>query len=365
MTSIPSRCLAVRSATEQYDIYIGSGVLQQMGERVQGLTAGRKAFVVSHPSLYKLYAAPLEESLRTAGFHVTACLVPEGERSKTLLSASRLFTRLAQGGADRHSLVCALGGGVIGDLAGFAAATYMRGIPLVQIPTSLLAMVDSSVGGKTAVNHKLGKNLIGAFYPPRVVFTDTALLQSLPEREYLCGLSEIAKAGAIGDVELFEFIEQHVEAIRQREEDVLTTLIERAIAVKIRVVQEDPYEKGVRAILNFGHTLGHALEAATMYTTYSHGEAVAVGMALVAILSERLGYCTAATRSRLCALIEALGLPTTYSDLAPQRLLEIMTHDKKSLNGVVRFVLLKAIGEVAYHQQVPVEVLQTLLAEYA
>jgi 3-dehydroquinate synthase len=241
----------------------------------------------------------------------------------------------------------------------------MRGIPLVQIPTSLLAMVDSSVGGKTAVNHKLGKNLIGAFYPPRAVFTDTALLQSLPEREYLCGLSEIVKAGVIGDAELFQFIEEHIEAIRQREETVLTTLIERAIAVKVRVVQEDPTERGVRAILNFGHTLGHALEAATMYTQYSHGEAVAVGMALVAILSERLGFCSAAGRSRLCALIEALGLPTTYTGLPPQRLLEVMAHDKKSLNGVVRFILLKDIGEVAYHQQVPLEALQTLLAEYA
>jgi len=169
----------------------------------------------------------------------------------------------------------------------------------------------------------------------------------------------------IGDPALFQFIEEHIEAICQREETVLTTLIERAIAVKVRVVQEDPTERGVRAILNFGHTLGHALEAATLYTQYSHGEAVAVGMALVAILSERLGFCSAAVRARLCALIETLGLPTTYTSLPPQRLLEAMTHDKKSLNGVVRFILLKDIGEVAYHQQVPLEALQTLLAAYA
>src|SRR5262249_29027663 len=208
---------------------------------------------------------------------------------------------------------------------------------------------------KTAVNHKLGKNLIGAFYPPRAVFTDTTLLQSLPEREYLCGLSEIVKAGVIGDPELFQFIEGHIEAIRQREEAVLTTLIERSIAVKVRVVQEDPAEGGGRAILIFAHTLGHAWEAATMYTHSSHGEAVAVGMALVAILSERLDFCSPAVRSRLCALIEALGLPTTYTSLPPQRLLEMMTHDKKSLNGVVRFILLQDIGEVAYHQHVPLE----------
>jgi 3-dehydroquinate synthase len=218
MPSTPYHCIAVRSATEQYDIHIGPGVLTHVGERVQALTPGRKAFVFSHPHLYKLYGVPLADSLHAMGFGVEVCLMPEGERSKTLLSASRLFTRLARGGADRHSVVCALGGGVLGDVAGFVAATYMRGIPLVQIPTSLLAMVDSSVGGKTAVNHKLGKNLIGAFYPPRAVFTDTTLLQSLPEREYLCGLSEIVKAGVIGDIELFQFIEEHIEAIRQREE---------------------------------------------------------------------------------------------------------------------------------------------------
>jgi 3-dehydroquinate synthase len=364
MPSTLHRCIAVRSATEQYDIHIGPGVLANVGEYLGSLTAGRKAFLVSHPALYKLYGTTLVDHLRASGFAVETCLIPEGERSKSLLAASRLFTRLVQGGADRHSVVCALGGGVVGDLAGFVAATYMRGIPLVQMPTSLLAMVDSSIGGKTAVNHKLGKNLIGAFYPPLAVFTDTVLLQSLPEREYLCGLSEIVKAGAIGDVELFRFMEEHAEAIRQRQEAVLTTLLERAIAVKVRVVQEDPTEKGVRAILNFGHTLGHALEAATLYTQYTHGEAVAIGMALVAILSERLGYCTTAVRSRLCALIETLGLPTTYTGLTPQHLLEVMTHDKKSLNGVVRFVLLKDIGEVAFHQQVPLPALQTLLAEY-
>ena len=364
MPSMSHRCIAVRSATEQYDIHIGPGVLAHVGEHVVALTPGRKAFVLSHPQLYKLYGATLVDSLGAAGFGVEACLVPEGERSKSLLAASRLYTRLAQGGADRYSIVCALGGGVLGDLAGFVAATYMRGIPLVQIPTSLLAMVDSSIGGKTAVDHKLAKNLIGAFYPPRAVFTDITLLQSLPEREYLCGLSEIVKAGAIGDVELFGFIEDHVQAIRQRDEAVLTTLIERAIAVKVRVVQEDPTERGVRAILNFGHTLGQALEAATRYEQYSHGEAVAIGMALVATLSERLGYCTAAVRSRLCALIETLGLPTTYAGLPSQSLFEAMTHDKKSLNGVVRVVLLKDIGEVAFHQQVPLEAVQTLLAEY-
>lgn len=353
--------LAVRTATEQYDIHIGAGLVAQVGEHLSALTAGRKAFVIAHPQLYQLYGTTLADALRHAGFTVEPCMVRAGERSKSLLVASRLYTQLAKRGADRQSIVCALGGGVIGDLSGFVAATYMRGIPFVQIPTSLLAMVDSSIGGKTGVNHPLGKNLIGAFYPPRAVFTDIALLQSLPEREYLCGLSEIVKAGAIGDPELFCFIEEHIEAIRQRHMPVLTTLIERSIAVKVRVVQEDPTERGVRAILNFGHTLGHALESATAYTQYTHGEAVAIGMALVAQLSERLGHCSAAVRERLNTLIEALGLPITYAGVATAQLLEAMTHDKKSLNGVIRFVLLKDIGSVIFHQAVPLDVLQTLL----
>lgn len=355
------RCIAVHTSTEQYDIHIGPGLLADLGKHAAGLTSGRKAFVLSHPELYDLYGTSLNIALQEAGFQVVPCLVPAGERSKTLAMAARLFTRLAQQGADRQSLLCALGGGVIGDLCGFVAATYMRGIPFVQIPTSLLAMVDSSIGGKTGVNHKLGKNLIGAFYPPRAVFADTLLLQSLPEREYVCGLSEVVKAGAIADAELFACLEAQTAAVRQRHEQAVTTCIERAILVKVQVVQQDPTERGVRAILNFGHTIGHALEAVTGYARYSHGEAVAVGMALVAEVSERLGYCSAAVRERLQTLLRAFHLPLTYTDVDPQALLAAMAHDKKALNGVVRFVLLKDIGDVAFHQEVPLAVLQDVL----
>jgi 3-dehydroquinate synthase len=357
------RCITVRTPAEHYNIHIGPGVLGEVGELATSVTPGRKAFVVSHPDLYDLYGSVVTASLRGAGFTVVPCLIPAGERSKTLATASRLFTRLAQHGADRQSLVCAFGGGVIGDLSGFVAATYMRGIPFVQIPTSLLAMVDSSIGGKTGVNHRLGKNLIGAFYPPRAVFTDTTLLRSLPEREYLCGLSEIVKAGVIADAELFACLETQVEAVVQRHEPVVTTCIERAIAVKVQVVQEDPTERGVRAILNFGHTIGHALEAVTAYERYSHGEAVAIGMALVASLSEQLGYCAPAVRQRLHALLHALHLPLTYTQATPEALLAAMAHDKKSLHGVVRFVLLKAIGAVVFHQEVPLAALQGVLCQ--
>jgi 3-dehydroquinate synthase len=360
-----SRCIAVRTAAEHYDIHLGTGVLAAVGPHVATLTPGRRAFVVSHPALYDLYGATLTASLQQAGFTVQLCLVAEGEQSKTLATASRLFTRLARYGADRQSLLCAFGGGVIGDLSGFVAATYMRGLPFVQIPTSLLAMVDSSIGGKTGVNHKLGKNLIGAFYPPRAVFADIALLQSLPVREYLCGLSEIVKAGVIADPALFTFIETHAEEVRQRDVQTLTRLIERAIAVKVEVVQQDPTERGRRAILNFGHTIGHALEAVTAYQQYSHGEAVAVGMALVALLSERLGYCQAQTRQRVHTLLRTLHLPLTYTGVSPTQVLAAMTHDKKALNGVVRFVLLQDIGSVVYNQEVPLEVLRSLLPQPA
>jgi 3-dehydroquinate synthase len=359
------RVISVNTVTEQYDIHVGQGVLQHLGTQLTAVSSGRKVFVLSHPGLLELHGATVTQALQEAGFSTYTCAIPDGERSKTLDTASTLFTWLAEAGADRQSMLCAFGGGVVGDIAGFVAATYMRGIPFVQIPTSLLAMVDSSIGGKTGVNHELGKNLIGAFYPPRAVCTDITLLRSLPEREYLCGLSEIVKAGVINDADLFAFIESQVEAIRQRDEEVLTTLIERSIAVKVGVVQEDPTERGVRAILNFGHTIGHALEAVTAYEQYSHGEAVAIGMALVAQLSASLGYCSDEVCGRVYAVLEALGLPVAYTDIDAARLLEAMAHDKKALNGVVHFIMLKDIGEVVYRQEVPLSALQTLLAQYA
>ena len=359
------RVIELRSDTEHYDIHVGQGVVSPLGAQLADLLPGRKAFLLSHAVLLDLYGDAVTASLQEAGFTVETCSIPEGETLKTLQTAADLFTRLAQFGADRQSVLCAFGGGVVGDIGGFVAATYMRGIPFVQIPTTLLAMVDSSIGGKTGVNHDLGKNLIGAFYPPRAVCADITFLRSLPEREYRCGLSEIVKAGVIDDVELFAFIEANVEAIRQRDEQVLTTLIERAIAVKVRVVQEDPTEQGVRAILNFGHTIGHALEAATAYEQYSHGEAVAIGMALVARLSETLDYCTSDVCDRLYTVLEALELPVTYTDIDAQQLLEVMAHDKKTINGVLRFILLKDIGSVVYRQEVPLDTLQELLAQYA
>ncbi|PON15080.1 3-dehydroquinate synthase [Candidatus Entotheonella serta] len=357
--------IAVRTPTENYDIYVGQEVLKPFSQHLAELLPGRKAFIVSHPTLLELYGSTVTDALQQAGFSTETYTIPEGETSKNLQTAAELYTFLAKCGADRRSVLCAFGGGVVGDLTGFAAATYMRGVPFVQIPTTLLAMVDSSIGGKTGVNHKYGKNMIGSFYPPRAVCTDISLLRSLPEREYLCGLSEIVKAGVIDDTELFNLMEREVAAIRQRDEAVLTTLIERAIAVKVRVVEEDPTEQGVRAILNFGHTIGHALEAVTAYEQYSHGEAVAIGMALVARLSETLGLCEPEARNRLYSVLEGLGLPVAYADIDTQRLIDVMAHDKKAIDGVVQFILMRDIGTVVYRQQVPTETLEALLVEYA
>lgn len=357
--------IAVRTPTENYDIHVGQDVLKPFGHHLAELLPGRKAFLVSHPTLLEWYGPTVTDALQQGGFTTETYAIPEGETSKNLQTAADLYTHLAKCGADRRSVLCAFGGGVVGDLTGFAAATYMRGIPFVQIPTTLLAMVDSSIGGKTGVNHEFGKNMIGSFYPPRAVCTDITLLRSLPEREYRCGLSEIVKAGVIDDTELFTLMERETEAIRQRDEAVLTTLIERAIAVKVRVVEEDPTEQGVRAILNFGHTIGHALEAVTAYEQYSHGEAVAIGMALVAKLSETLGLCEPEARNRLFSLLEGLGLPVAYADIDTQRLIEVMAHDKKAIDGVVQFILMRDIGTVVYRQQVPTEVLESLLVEYA
>ncbi len=360
--SSPSRTIVVNTPNENYDIHVGQGVLRSFGQHLAQLLPGRKAFLVSQPELLNLHGQAVADALREAGFTTETYVIPDGETSKTLETAAALYTHLAESGADRRSVLCAFGGGVVGDLSGFAAATYMRGIPFVQIPTTLLAMVDSSIGGKTGVNHALGKNLIGSFYPPRAVCTDIHLLSSLPEREYLCGLSEIVKAGAIADTALFTLIETEVEAIRRRDEQVLTEMIERAIAVKVRVVQEDPTERGVRAILNFGHTIGHALETVTDYERYSHGEAVAIGMALVAKLSETLGYCPPEARNRLYSTLEALGLPVTYANIDTQHLIDVMAHDKKAIDGVVKFVLLQDIGSVIHGQEMPTGALQSLLS---
>ena len=291
-------------------------------------------------------------------------VLPDGEVHKSLASADRLFTALAKSGASRDATVIALGGGVVGDLAGFAAALWMRGVSLVQIPTTLLAMVDSSVGGKTAVNLSQGKNLVGAFHQPRAVLIDPLLLATLPKRELRAGLAEVVKYGAIGDGAFFSWLEHHAEALLTLRPDSTAEAIERSVRHKAGVVARDERENGERALLNFGHTFGHAIEALGEYRGLNHGEAVAVGMILAAELSARIGMATSADYNRLNDLLARLGLPTRIPPgQTASQLLEAMRLDKKALSGELRLVLWRGIGQAELVAAVPdTKILETLKA---
>ena len=309
--------------------------------------------LVTNPTVGGLYAPVVVESLREAGFDPLVVEVPDGEAFKTLDTVRSLYDRFVDGGLDRASPVFALGGGVIGDTAGFAAATYMRGVPLVQLPTSLLAMVDASVGGKVAVDHPRGKNLIGAFHQPELVVVDPDVLATLPEGEFRVGLAEVIKAGVIGSPALFEHLER-------RGAEPLEWVIGEAIRVKAAVVEEDPYERGRRAILNLGHTFGHALEVLSSFSL-RHGEAVAVGMAIAAEVAVRLGLCESSVRERLIALLRQFGLPTACKGYEPEAIWEAMATDKKRRGQRLRFVLPRAIGRVVVADDVPKELVLEVL----
>jgi 3-dehydroquinate synthase len=276
-------------------------------------------------------------------------VVPDGEDHKDWATLDRVIGELLAHRCDRRTAIVALGGGVVGDLAGFAAATYQRGVPFVQVPTTLLAQVDSSVGGKTAINHALGKNMVGAFYQPRLVLADMDTLTTLPERELRAGLAEVIKHGAIRDAELFAWLEGNVERLLARDPDALAHAVKRSVEIKAEVVARDERETGERALLNFGHTFGHAIETGLGYGTWLHGEAVAAGMVMAAELSARLGLLDGASVDRLRRLIERAGLPVRAPALAPERWLELMAVDKKAAGGRVRFVLLHGLGAAGLH----------------
>jgi 3-dehydroquinate synthase len=336
--------LEVRHARGRYDLLLGSGLLPRAGRFLAGLLVGRRGVVITHPSLAGLYAGPLAAGLAAAGFEAPVLEVPAGEASKSLGEAAWLYEALLDLGLDRRSPVFALGGGVIGDLAGYVAATFMRGLPLVQVPTTLLAQVDSSIGGKVGVNLPRAKNMVGAFHPPVLVLADLDTLATLPAREYRAGLAEVVKAGVIRDPDLLAFLEAHLPAILRREPGPLATIVRAACAVKAAVVEADEREEGLRAILNYGHTVGHALEAVAGYGTCLHGEAVAVGMVVAARLSARLGLDDGRLAERLIRLLEAIGLPTTH-DLPTPALLAALRYDKKGQAGTARFVLTSRVGQ--------------------
>ena len=352
--------LTVALAERSYPIHIGAGLLARAGELL-GTPRPSRAIVVSNPVVAAHHLAPLEAALSRSGIRCDAVLVPDGEAHKDWTTLYELHTRLLELGAERSTLLVALGGGVIGDLAGFAAATYQRGMPLLQVPTTLLAQVDSSVGGKTAVNHPLGKNMIGAFYQPSAVIIDTATLSTLPEREYITGIAEVIKYGAACDRQLFEWLEANIAQLLARGQAAIEHAVTESCRIKADIVAADEREAGRRALLNFGHTFGHAIETATGYGTWLHGEAVAAGMTLASALSRRVAGLDAADVDRVVHLIRRARLPVRPPALAFERWMELMSRDKKVEAGAMRFVLLDALGRASVRGGVDAAELRAVL----
>ncbi len=344
--------------SRSYNISIGSDL--PIGTAL-GESSAITALVVSDTNVAPLYMERCVSLLEARGLTVTSAVVPAGELSKSLECAADLYSKAVDAGLDRRSVIVALGGGVVGDLAGFVAATFLRGVQFLQVPTTLLAMVDSSVGGKTAVDLPQGKNLVGAFYQPVEVVADLDSLDTLPEREYISGLGEVVKYGVIWDKGLFEYFEQNIDALLKRDKAVLLKIVKRCCEIKAEVVAQDEREGGLRAILNFGHTYAHALETVSGYDKWLHGEAVSLGMVYAAKLSVALSGFSENDAERLVTLLDKLGLPIKLDD-APDwaELRKAMDADKKTLNAVPRFVLAKRLGEVIFGCEVPEDALKAI-----
>lgn len=352
--------LTVDLGDRSYPIHIGPGLLDR-AELVVPHLAQKRAMVVTNTTVAPLYLARLTAALEGAGVAVAHVVLPDGEAYKNWETLNLVFDALLAGRAERKTTLIALGGGVIGDMTGFAAACYQRGVPFVQIPTTLLSQVDSSVGGKTGINHPLGKNMIGAFYQPRVVLADTDTLKTLPARELSAGLAEVIKYGLIRDAAFLAWLEANMTKLRALDPAAITHAIHRSCEIKAQVVAEDEREGGLRAILNLGHTFGHAIESGMGYGTWLHGEAVAAGMVLAAMASQRLGWLDAADVARTRAIVRAAGLPDAAPELPFETWLEYMGHDKKVEGGRLRFVLLKKLGEAVITGDVSEAVLREIL----
>ncbi|HEV8540225.1 MAG TPA: 3-dehydroquinate synthase [Nitrospiraceae bacterium] len=344
--SIEEQCVKVPLAERSYDIVIRSGLLAEVGPRLRALGFSGKAAVVTDEAVGRRYAMRLRRSLTTAGFQPHVIVVPAGERAKTQRWVSRILDELVKERFERAAPLLALGGGVVGDLAGFAAAVFARGMPFIQIPTTLVAQVDSSIGGKTGINHPLGKNLIGAFHQPRLVLIDPETLQTLPSREWVAGLAEVIKYGVIADEDFFAYLEGHMGGLLKLEEQPVVRVITRSCQIKASVVAEDERESNRRRILNYGHTVGHALESLGRYRRLVHGEAVAIGMVQEADLSRYLGFCTDEVVTRQRALVRQAGLPDALTPVRFTELWNAMQHDKKVSQGQLHCVLPERIGAV-------------------
>jgi len=352
--------LEVSLAERSYPILIGEGVLARVAPVLERL-AGKQVAIVTNTTVASLYLEGFAAKLRAEGVAVVPVVLPDGEAHKNWETLNRVFDAMLAARCERAATLIALGGGVVGDIGGFAAAIYQRGIAFIQIPTTLLAQVDSSVGGKTAINHPLGKNMIGAFYQPKLVLADLGTLDTLPDRELSAGLAEVIKYGLIRDPAFLDWLEAHMPKLLARDREALAHAIRRSCEHKAQVVAADERESGERALLNLGHTFGHAIESGMGYGTWLHGEAVAAGTVLAAELSRRLGWLDAADVARVSALFEAARLPLRAPGMAPERYLELMGHDKKVQSGRLRLVLLRRLGNAVLTADFSHEALHAVL----
>lgn len=357
------RMVKVDLGEKSYPIYIGPNILLKTGVYVKELGVDFKVMVVTNPTVRALYGETVTKSLAEAGFQVIVAEIPDGEQYKSMDSARLLYDIAFENNMDRNCVILALGGGVIGDLAGFVASTYMRGVQFVQVPTTLLAQVDSSVGGKVAVNHPKGKNIIGSFYQPRLVISDTKVLSTLPQREFRAGMAEVIKYGIIWDRNFFEYMKKYHTDIEQMCSETMVHIVETSCSIKARVVEQDETEQGQRAILNYGHTFGHAYESLTNYKKYVHGEAVAIGMVTAAKVAVKLGMLKSEDMIRIEKLIQVYGLPVKFGALEVRDIIESMSHDKKVRSGQVRYVLPLKIGRVEITSNVPETIISDVLRQ--
>jgi len=358
------KIIKVDLGQRSYKIVIGSGVIKNLGRYIKLLNIGKDAFIITNTLIKNRYGLNLVKTLDKYEISSKFCIIADSEKSKSLGSCLKVIQELARFDKKRRVFIIALGGGVVGDLSGFIASIYKRGVPYIQIPTTLLACVDSSIGGKTGVDLKIGKNLVGSFYQPRLVVAELSFLKSLNKRQIKAGLAEIIKYAIIKDKKMFEFLEKEYSQILRLENGLLEYIVYCCAQIKARIIQRDEREeRGLRTILNFGHTLGHAIESAGGYRKYNHGEAIAVGMVIASQISRRLKLINQATFYRIENLLKAVGLPIFISGIPPKKILTLYHHDKKFIGNVNRFVLIKDIGRATIKQNLPLGVIRDSLAE--
>ena len=354
------RKVKVRLGTNSYNIHIGSGLLTQTGHQLKENGFNDKLVIITNPIVKGLHGDALKQDLISEGFRVTILQVPDGEEQKSLDAAGRLYGELTDLYAERMTPILALGGGVIGDLAGFVAATYLRGVPLIQIPTTLLAQVDSSIGGKVAVNHGQLKNKIGAFYQPMLVISDIGTLRTLPTKVLIDGLAEVIKSAVIGDKDFFAFLEKNLNKLKSLDDEVSEEVVFQSARIKAEIVEKDEKDLGLRSILNYGHTVGHAIESTSDFKV-QHGEAVAIGMLIAARISNKLGILDKNELIRLKSVIKRAGLPTQMPNLEVVKIIQAIEHDKKVLRGKIRFILPESIGSAFITDEVSLSLVEEIL----